>query len=99
MFAFKKNQRNEIEKTIILLSKALIIKKKRELKWVLRLYVICDYLKKALWLLQKVYIMKICNNLALSTSTNQLSTTLIEILEFFAVLNNENIMNALQTLY
>ncbi len=48
VFAFKKDQRDEVEKTIISLSKALTIGKKRELKWFLGLHVIRDRSERAL---------------------------------------------------
>lgn len=77
----------------------LIIERKKELKWFLGLYIICDHSKKALWLLQKVYILKICNNLARSTSTSQLPAMLIKILELLAASNNKDITDVLQILY
>ncbi len=51
VFAFKKDQRDEVEKTVTSLSKALTIERKGELKWFLGLHVIRDHSKKALWLL------------------------------------------------
>lgn len=99
IFVFKKDQYDKVEKTVAFLSKALISEKKRELKQFLELYIIRNSLKKALCLLQKAYIIKICNNLISSTSISQFSATQIEILEFFAVSNNEDITNASQTLY
>lgn len=48
MFAFKNNQHNKIEKTIIFLLKVPTIERKKELKWLLGLYIIRDHLKKAL---------------------------------------------------
>ena len=99
VFAFKKDQHNEVERTVALLSKALTIERKRELKWFLGLHVIRDRSKRALWLSQKAYIMKICNDFASSTSTSQLPATPMEILELFAVPDNEDITDASQTLY
>ncbi len=58
VFAFKKDHRNEIERTVASLSKALTMEKKEELKWFLRLHLIRDRSKRALWLSQKAYIMK-----------------------------------------
>ncbi len=66
VFAFKKDHRDKIERTVTLLSKALTMKRKRELKWFLGLHVIRDCSKRALWLFQKAYIMKICNDFAQS---------------------------------
>ena len=99
VFAFKKNQRNEVERTVASLSKALTVERKRELKWFLELHLICDRSKRALWLSQKAYIMKIYNNLASSTSPSRLPSTQMEILELLAVSNNNDITDALQTLY
>ena len=58
-----------------------------------------DRSKKALWLSQKAYIMKICNDLAPSTVTNRLPTTQMEILKLLAAPNNEDITDASWTLY
>ena len=99
VFAFKKDQCDKFANIIVSLSKTFTIEKKRELKWFLGLYVICDYLKRALWLSQKAYIMNICNDLASNTSTNPLAATPIEILELLAAPDNENIMNESQTMY
>lgn len=99
IFIFKKNQRDKVEKTVALLSKLLTIEKKGELKWFLKLYIICNLSKKALWLLQKIYMMKICNNLAFSTNTSQFLATLIKILELLTTPNNENITDTSQILY
>lgn len=79
------------------LSKALTIEKKRELKWFLGLHVIRNCSKKALWLLQKAYIMKMCNNLV--SSTSRLPTMPMEVLELLAVPENEIIMDASRILY
>ncbi len=99
LFAFKKDERNEVERTVASLLKALTIERKRELKWFLRLHVIRNRSERALWLLKKVYIMKICNNLAPITSTSQLPLTPMEILEHLAVPGNEDITEVLRTLY
>ena len=75
VFAFQKNQRNEVERTVSSLSKALTIKRKRELKWFSRLQLICDHSEGALRLLQKAYIMKIYHDLVPRTSTSRLAST------------------------
>ena len=98
-FAFKKDQRNKIENTAISLSKALTIERKRELKWFLGLYIIRDCSKRALWLLPKAYIRKICNDFAPSTSTCQRPAMPMEILELLASSDNEDITDASETLY
>ena len=99
VFAFKKDQRDEVERTVASLSKALTIERKEELKWFLGLHVIRDRSKGALWLSQKAYIMKICNDLAPSTSTSRLPSTPMEILELLAVPDNEDITDVSRTLY
>ncbi len=99
VFAFKKDQCDEVEKTVASLLKALTIERKGELKWFLGLHVIHDRSERALWLSQKAYIMKICNELAPSTSTSQLPSTSMEILELIAVPDNEHITDTSQTLY
>ncbi len=99
MFEFKKNKRNEVERTVASLSKALTIEKKGELKWVLGLHVIRDCSERALWLSQKAYIMKICNDFALITSTSRLPSTPMEILELLAIPDNKDITDASRTLY
>ena len=48
VFAFKQDQRNEVEKTVASLSKALTIERKGELKWFLGLHVIRDRSKRVL---------------------------------------------------
>ena len=99
VFAFLKDQRDEVEKTVASLSKALTIERKGELKWFLGLHVIRDRSKRALWLSQKAYILKICNDLAPSTSTSRLPATPMEILELLAAPDNEDITDASRTLY
>ena len=99
VFAFKKDQRDEVERTVASLSKALTIERKGELKWFLGLHMIRDRSERALWLSQKAYIMKICNDLAPITSTSRLPSTPMEILELLAVPDNEDITDASQTLY
>ena len=99
VFAFKKHQRNKVEMTVASLSKALTVERKEELKWFLGLHMIRDCSKRALWLLQKTYIMKICNDLAPSTNPGQLPSTPIEILELLAIPNNEDITDTSRTLY
>ena len=99
VFAFKKDQRDKVERTVAWLSKALTIERKEELKWFLGLHVIRDRSERALWLLQKAYIMKICNDFAPSTSTSRLPSTPMEILELLAVPDNEDITDASRTLY
>ncbi len=99
VFVFKKDQRNEVERTVASLSKALTIERKGELKWFLRLHVIRDRSDRGLWLSQKAYIMKIYNDLAPSTSMSRLPSTQMEILELLVVPDNEDITDASQTLY
>ncbi len=99
VFAFKKNPYDKIERTVVLLSKTLTIGRKGELKWFLGLHMIRDRSKRALWLLQKAYIIKIYNDLAPITSTSRLPSTPIEILELLAVPDNEDITDASRTLY
>ncbi len=99
VFAFKKNQRDKVERIVASLSKALTIERKEELKWFLGLHMIRDRLKRALWPLQKAYIMKICNDPASSTSTSRLPSAPREILELLAVPDNEDITDASRTLY
>ncbi len=99
LFVYKKDQGDEVERTVALLSKALTIKRKKELKWFFGLHWIRDRSKRALWLLQKTYIMRICNDLATSTSTSQLLSTPMVFLELFAAPNNEDITDASRTLY
>lgn len=99
IIVFKKDQHNKFEKTVTLLLKALTIERKGELIWFLELAVIRNHSKKALWLLQKAYILKICNNLTPGIITSRLPDMGIEILEILAAPNNKDIMNVSQTLY
>ncbi len=99
VFAFKKDQPDEVEGIVAWLSKALTIERKKELKWFLGLHMIRDRSERALWLLQKAYIMNICNDFAPSTSTSRLPSTPMEILELLAVPDNEDITDVSRTLY
>ena len=99
VFAFLKDQSDEVEKTVALLSKAQTIERKGELKWFLGLHIIRDRSKRALWLSQKSYIFKICNEHTPSISTSRLPATSIKILELLAVPDNKDITDALQILY
>lgn len=81
------------------LSKALTIEKKEELKWFLGLHVIRDRSKRALWLSQKAYIAKICNDLALCANTSRLPTTPMEVLELLPASKDEIITDLSRTLY
>ncbi len=53
VFAFHKDTRNEIERSVASLPKALIIERKRRVKWFLGLLLIRDRSEKAWLLLQK----------------------------------------------
>ena len=99
VFEFKKDQRNEVERTVAPLSKALKIERKRELNWFLGLHLIRDRSNRAFWFSQKAYIMKICNDLVPSTSTSRLPSMLMEFLELLAVPDNEDITDATRALY
>ncbi len=99
VFAFKKDKRDEVEKTVASLSKTLTIERKRELKWFLGLHMIRDRSKRALWFSQKAYIMKIYNDPAPTISTSRLPSTPMEILELLAVPDNKDITDAWRTLY
>ncbi len=48
VFAFEKNQPDKVERTVASLSKALTNEGKRELNWLLGLYLISDRSKRAL---------------------------------------------------
>lgn len=88
VFAFKKNQTNEVKKIMTSLLQAFTIKKKKELKQFLNLYMIRNCLKQSFWVSQKAYIMKICSKLASMAKTSWLSITLMEILEFIVAKKN-----------
>lgn len=99
MFIFKNDQYNKFEKTVGSLSKVLTIQRERKLKWFLGLYIIRNRSKRALKLLQKVYIIKIHNNLAPNTTISQLTAIAIKSVEFLATPNNKNIIDVLQIIY
>ncbi len=99
VFAFKKDDRDEVEKTVVSLSKTLTIERKWELNFFLVIHMIQDHSERALWLSQKAYIMKICNHIAPSTGTSRFSSTPMEILELLAVPDNEDITDTSRTLY
>ncbi len=58
-----------------------------------------DRSEKALWILQKAYIIKMANDHAPNISTRRLSSIPMEILELWAVPDNEDITDTSRTLY
>ncbi len=99
VFAFQKDQHEEVERSIASLSKALTIEGKGELKCFLGLHVIRDRSKRVLWLSQKAYIMKIHNDFAPSATTSRLLSTPMKILKLIAISDNEDITDLSRTLY
>ena len=66
VFAYQKEQSEEVKRTIASLSESLTLEDKSELKWFLGLNVIRNRSNRTMWLSQKAYISKICSDLALT---------------------------------
>lgn len=87
-----------MKKIVASLLQALTVEGKGELKWVLGLYVICNDRKRTLWLPQKTYIQKTCNDLPPPEST-RLPTTPMNFAELLPLSDDEDITNFSRTLY
>ncbi len=98
VFAFKKDRADEVKKIVELLSQALIIKVVGELKWFLGLHVIRNRIKRTIWLSQKAYIMKICNEF-IHTNPLRFPSTPIEIPELLPIDNDQTVSDFSRTLY
>jgi len=61
VFCYKKTNEKKIQKAIKELSKEYQMSTFGELKWFLRIYMLCNYSQKLLWLSQEAYIKKIAN--------------------------------------
>ncbi len=85
---------------LIIESLSQVITKKvvGELKSFPRLHMICNRSKRTIWLLQRVYIMKICNEFALTNSLQQLAMQL-EVPELFPINEDEILSNSSMILY
>ena len=99
VFTFKKDRVDEVKKIVESLSQALTIKVVGKLKWFLGLHVICNRTKQTIWLSQKAYIMKICNEFIHTTDTLRLPTTPMEISELYPIENDEIVSDSSRTLY
>ena len=80
------------------LSQALTIKVVGGLIWFLGLHVIRNRSKQTIWLLQKAYIMKICNKFAL-INLSQLPATPMEVTELSPINKDKIISNSSRILY
>ena len=100
VFAYCKEQSEEVKRTIASLSEALTLKNKSELKWFLRLNVIRNRATRTMWLSQKAYISKICAELAPTPSEGRLPATLMEPAELLPLsAEDKQPTNASRTLY
>ena len=98
VFAFKKDRDDEVKKIVESLSQVLTIKVVGELKWFLELHVIHNRPKRTIWLLQKAYIMKICNEF-IHTNPLQFPTTPIKIPKLLPPDKDEIVSDSFKTLY
>ena len=98
VFAFKKDRDDEVKKIVESLSQVLTIKVVGELKWFLELHVIRNRTKRTIWLSQKAYIMKICNEF-IQTNPLRFPTTPIEIPELLPIDKDEIVSDSSRTLY
>ena len=100
VFAYRKEQSDEVKRTIASLSEALTLEDKSELKWFLGLNVIRNRATRTMWLSQKVYILKICTDLAPTPSKGRLPATPIEPTELLSLsVEEEQSTDASRTLY
>ena len=81
-----------------LLQRTTTIKKVGKLKWFLGFHVICNRTKQTIWLSQKAYITKICNEFA-TKPTGRLPTTPMDIAELLPLSDKEEVPDASRTLY
>ena len=99
VFAYKKNPRkDEVDRVVDSLQRTLTIKKVGELKWFLGLHVVCNQTKQTIWLSQKAYIAKICNELA-PMPTGQPPTTPMDTTELPPLSDKEEVSDTSRTLY
>ena len=98
VFAFKNERTDEVKQIIESLSKALTIKVVDKLKLFLRLHVIRNRSKQTIWLSQKAYIMKICNEFA-PINSSQLPSTPMKVTELFFINEDKIISNPSRILY
>ena len=88
IFAYKKEQTEEVKKTIASLSETLTLEDKGKLKWFLGLNVIQNRATRTMWLSQKAYISKISADLA-PTPEGQLPATPMEPTELLPLSNED----------
>ena len=99
VFAYRKEQNEEVKRTIAQLSETLTLEDKGELKWFLRLNVIWNQATRTMWLSQKAYISKICAELA-PTPEGRLLATPMEPIELLPLsTDEEQPTEASRTLY
>ena len=98
VFAYKKDQKDEVDQVVELLQRTITIKKVGELKWFLGLHVVRNRTKQTIWLSQKAYITKICNKFT-TKSTGRLPTTPMDIAELPPLSDKEEVSDASRTLY
>ncbi|WP_375449240.1 hypothetical protein [uncultured Nostoc sp.] len=98
VFAYKKDQKDEIDQVIKLLQKTIIIKKVGELKWFLGLHVVCNQTKQTIWPSQKAYITKIYNKFT-TKPTSRLSTMPMDIAELPPFSDKKKVCDIFKILY
>ena len=102
VFAYRKEQGEEVKRTIAQLSESLTLEDKSKLKWFLGLNVIRNRTNRTMWLSQKAYISKICADLTPTPSEGRLPATPMEpaeLLPLSAYSNKEQPTEASRMLY
>ena len=100
VFAYRKDQSEEVKRTIASLSESLTLEDKGKLKWVLGLNVIWNRATQTMWLLQKAYISKIYADLVPTPSEGRLPATPMEPAELLLLTDQEEQpTEAFKTLY
>ena len=89
VFAYQKDQSEEVKRTIASLLESLTLEDKGELKWFLGLNVIRNRATRTMWLSQKAYISKICTDLAPTFSEGRLPATPMEPAELLLLTDQE----------
>ena len=89
VFAYRKDQTEELKRTIASLSESLTLEDKGELKWFLGLNVVRNRMSRTMWLSQKAYISKICADLAPTPTEGRLPATPMEPTELLPLSTKE----------
>lgn len=98
VFAYKEDKKDEVKQIQKALEQRLTIKEVGELKWFLDLHIVRNRSKRTVWLSQKAYIAKICNEFA-PPPEGRLPATPMDVIEPLPLPDNEDVSDASRTLY